>query len=180
MQHFDGLKLFTLDNCDTVDIIIGNDNAFLMCAMEERMEEGRDEPHAVFTLLDWMASGGRLPLYAGATKVLRVQTCVANDDLSQRKLDLEARDKKIAALKGQLKDLAVQDEALDLSRADVVAKGLVEPDFKLCDDHFEIPLPLKADVELLNNLALARDRAIALRKKALMQHDLCEFLVKTM
>ena len=180
LQHFDGVKLVTLDNCDTVDIIIGNDNAFLMCTKEERMGESRGEPHAIFTPLGWMASGGRSPLYVRATKVLRVQTCVANDDLSQCKLDLEARDREIAALKGQLRDLAVQNEALDLSRTDEIAKGLVEPNVKLCDDHFEIPLPLKADIELPNNLALARDRAIALRKKALKQHDLCEFLVETM
>ena len=96
------------------------------------------------------------------------------------KLDLEARDREIAALKGQLRDLAVQNEALDLSRTDEIAKGLVEPNVKLCDDHFEIPLPLKASIELPNILALARDRAIALRKKALKQHDLCEFLVVTM
>ena len=43
MHHFDGVKLFTLDNCNTVDIIIGNDNAFSMCAMEERMGESKDE-----------------------------------------------------------------------------------------------------------------------------------------
>ena len=91
--------------------------------------------------------------------------CVANDDLSQYKLDLEARDSGIAASKDQHRDLAVQNEALDLSRTDKIAKGLVEPNVKLCDDHFEIPLPLKADVELLNNLALARDRAAALRKR---------------
>ena len=58
----------------------------------------------------------------------------------------------------------MQDEALDLSRTDEIAKDFVEPNVKLCDDDFEIPLPLKADIELLNNLALARDRAIALRK----------------
>ena len=40
-------------------------------------------------------------------------------------------------------------------------------------------LPLKADVELPNNLALARDRAITLRKKVSKQHDLCKFLVET-
>ena len=108
-----------------------------------------------------------------------MQTCVANDDLSQCKLDLEARDREIAALKGQLRDLAVQNEALDLSRTDEIAKGLVEPNVKLCDDHFEIPLALKADIELPNNLALGRDRAIALRKKDLKQHDLCEFLMET-
>ena len=167
LQHFDGVKLVTLDNCDTVDIIIGNDNAFLMCTKEERMEESRDEPHAIFTPLGWMASGGRSSLYARATKVLGEQTCVANDDLSQCKLDLEARDREIAASKGQLRDLAVQNEALDLSRTDEIAKGLVEPNVKLCNDHFEIPLPLKADIELPNNLALARNRAIALRKKTL-------------
>ena len=59
----------------------------------------------------------------------------------------------------------MQNEALDLSGTDKIAKGLVEPNVKLCHYHFEIPLPLKADVELPNNLALARDRAIALRKK---------------
>ena len=130
--------------------------------------------------LGWMASGGRSPLYARATKVLRVQTCVINDHLSQCKLDLEARNREPASSKGQLRDLAVQNEALGLSRTDEIAKGLVEPNVKLCDDHFEIPLPLKADIELPNNLALARDRAIALRKKTLKQHDFCEFLVETM
>ena len=114
-----------------------------------------------------MAFGGRSLLYARVTKVLRVQTYVANDDLLQCKLDLEASDREIAALKGQLRDLVVQNEALDLSRTDEIDKGLVEPNVKLCDDHFEIPLPLKANVELPNNLALAGDRAIALRKMAL-------------
>ena len=114
-----------------------------------------------------MTSGGRSPLYVGATKVLRVKTSVANDDLLQYKLGLKARLREIAALKGQLRDLAVQNKALDLSRSDVIAKGLVEPNAKLCDDHFKISLPLKADVELPNNLALARDRPIVLRKKTL-------------
>ena len=127
-----------------------------------------------------MASGGKLPLYARDTKVLRVQARVANDNLWQCKLDLEAHDREIAALKGQLWGLAVQNKALDLSRNDEISKGLIEPNVKLCDDPFEIPLPLKADVEVPNNLALARDRDIALRKKAFKQHDLCEFLVETM
>ena len=61
----------------------------------------------------------------------------------------------------------MQDKALNLYRSDVIAKNLVEPNVKLSDSHFEIPLPLKTDVELPNNLALARDRAIALRKKGL-------------
>ena len=140
LQDFDCTKLFALDNCGIMDIVIGNDNAFLMCAMKERMKQSRDEPHAIFTLMDWMASGGRSPLYTRATKVLRVQTCVANDDLSQCELDLEARDREIAELKRQLRYLAVQNEALDLSRTGKIAKGLVEPNVKLCDYHFEIPL----------------------------------------
>ena len=161
MQHFDGVKLVTLDNCDTVDIIIGNDHAFLMCTMEQRMGESRGEPRAIITpWVGWLLEEDRPYMPA-----LRVQTCVANDDLSQCKFDLEARDREIAALKDQLRDLAVQNKALDLSRTDEIAKGLVEPNVKLCDDHFEISLPLKADTELPNSLALARDRAIALRKK---------------
>ena len=56
LQDFDCIKLFALDNCDIMDIVIGNDNAFLMCAMKERMKESRDEPHAIFTPMGWMAS----------------------------------------------------------------------------------------------------------------------------
>ena len=63
LQHFDGVKFFILDNCNTVDIIIGNDNAFLMSAMEERMGESRDESHAIFIPLGRMASEGRSPIY---------------------------------------------------------------------------------------------------------------------
>ena len=77
-----------------------------------------------------------------------MQTCVANDNLSPYKLDLEASDREIAKLKGQLRDLVMQDEALDLFRIDIIAKDLVEPNVKLCDDHFEIFLPFKADVEM--------------------------------
>ena len=79
----------------------------------------------------------------------RKSRCVANDDLSQCKLDLEVRDRKIVAVKGQLRDVAVQNEALDLSSTDVIAKGLVNPNVKLCDNHFEIPLPLIADVKII-------------------------------
>ena len=61
----------------------------------------------------------------------------------------------------------MQDKALNLYRSDVIAKNLVDPNVKLSDNHFEITLPLKTDVELPNNLALARDRAIVLRKKGL-------------
>ena len=42
-----------------------------------------------------------------------MQTCVANDNLLQYKLDLKARDREIAALKSQQRELTVQDEALD-------------------------------------------------------------------
>ena len=72
----------------------------------------------------------------------------------------------VLVLKGQqLRELTVLDETLDLSCTDVVAKDLVEPNVKLGDNHFEITLPLKANVELLNNLANAGDRATALKKR---------------
>ena len=86
--------------------------------------------------------------------------------------------REIAALKDQPRNLAVQNKALDLFRPDIIAKGLVEPNVKLCDNHFEFSLPLKTDVELPSNLELARDRATVLKIKALKQHDFREFLVE--
>ena len=70
LQHFDGVKLLTLDNCDTVDIIIGNNNTFSMCTMEERMGQSRGEPHAIFTpWVGWLLKEDR-PYMTGPLRFL--------------------------------------------------------------------------------------------------------------
>ena len=57
---------------------------------------------------------------------------------------------------------------------------MVEPRIKVKNDQYEIPVPVVEKATLPNNFELAHERLSALRKKALKQPDLKEFLVESM
>ena len=73
-SHFEDVELYELPDNDTVDLLIGNDNTFLMTVLEERVGVSRCEPHAVLTPLGWLACGGKSPLEKQNVKICRVQT----------------------------------------------------------------------------------------------------------
>ena len=50
-SHFEDVELYKLPDNDTLDLLIGNDNAFLMIVLEERVAVSRCEPHAILTPL---------------------------------------------------------------------------------------------------------------------------------
>ena len=53
-SHFEDIELYKLPDNDTLDLLIGNDNAdnaFLMIVLEERVAVSRCEPHAILTPL---------------------------------------------------------------------------------------------------------------------------------
>ena len=54
--------MVAVDGRDVADVIIGNDNAFLMTVIEEKRGESRDEPHAIYIFLGWLISGGKAVL----------------------------------------------------------------------------------------------------------------------
>ena len=83
-------------------------------------------------------------------------------------------------MKSTLRDLVVEDEAIQWSRNDVTANQLVEPNVKVKNTSFEIPVPLVENATLPNNITLARDRAKSLRRKALHDEDLSKFVVDSM
>ena len=92
----------------------------------------------------------------------------------------DRKDAEIAELRSVVKDLSVEDEILQWSRTDIIASQLVEPCIKVKDDRFEIPVFVIEKATLLNNFEVAHERLSALRKKALRQPDLKEFLVESM
>ena len=184
LKQFEDVNIFTIDDCMTVDVIIGNDNAFLMWAKEERIGESFDEPHAIHTPLGWLASGGVSLLSEGVAQSFRVQTagCVSSDsvDATRYATELEKRDREILTLKDTIKELSLDAETVVPSRNDVLACDLVKPNVRVKDNRFEIPVPLKSDISLPNNFVLASDRLADLRKKALKQPEVCEFLIDSM
>ena len=106
LKHFEDVDVFTIDGCDVVDVIIGNDNAFLMTVIEEKRGESRDEPHAIYTPLGWLASGGRAVLSSSVANSKRVCSAVMENDLPfSYSGELEKRDREILHLKDKLKSL---------------------------------------------------------------------------
>ena len=121
--HFEDVEL--PDN-DTVDLLIGNDNAFLMTVLEERVGVSRCEPRAVLTPLGWLACGGKSPLEEQNVKVCRVQTSF---DLSSEVLlnqEIVSRDEMISELEQALRDITLQDAKIESFRSDKEARKFVE------------------------------------------------------
>ena len=58
-KHFEDIEILGLDNCNAVDVLIGNDNAHLMYAQQERVDDSLTESHAILTSLGWLACSGR-------------------------------------------------------------------------------------------------------------------------
>ena len=166
-EHFNDIEIVCLDNCHSVDVLLGNDNAHLMYAKQERMGKSQTDPHALLSPLGWLAFGRKTSLSELPVKVLR-----ANVEDKQRKTlslqqAIDRKDAEIAELHSVVKDLSVEDEILQWSCTDTIASQLVEPCIKVKDDWFEIPVPVVEKATLPNNFELAHERLSALRKKAL-------------
>ena len=50
-EHFNDIDIVCLDNCHSVDVLLGNDNAHLMYAKQERMGKSQTDPHALHSPL---------------------------------------------------------------------------------------------------------------------------------
>ena len=171
--------MYELPDNDTVDLPIGNDNAFLMTVLEERVGVSRCEPHAVLTPLGWLACGGKSPLENQNVKVCRVQT---SSDLSSEVLlnrEIVSCDKRISALEQALRDVTLQDAKIESSQSDKETRKFVEAHVVVKDSRFEIPVPLKTGVVAIrDNMAVAKNRLENFKKKALKDTDLREFLTE--
>ena len=49
-KHFEDIEILGLDNCNAVDVLIGNDNAHLMYAKQERVGDSLTESHEILFL----------------------------------------------------------------------------------------------------------------------------------
>ena len=87
----------------------------------------------------------------------------------------------LSDLKEVLRRQELKDEIIQPSKSEELARELVEPNVKLVDGRYEIPVPLKSDIvnNLTNNFHSAVDRTAPLRKKALKDSGLKPILADT-
>ena len=154
-SQFDNVDMKKLPHRPNVDILLGLDNSNLMRVLEERIgEEG--EPHAIETPIGWVASGGKF----------------SEDPVSYRSRRIAVqrgetnKDQKILELQQTVRDLSLLNEEIQPSINDKKAEEIVKDSIKEVDGHYEIPVPLKNNVNKLpNNFDLAAKRAEGLRQK---------------
>ena len=130
--------------------------------MDEREGSNPEEPNFVLTRLRPIASGGR----AGENQFMTRRALVAD---KQATCECERLRVEVSDLKEVLCRQELENEIIQPSKSEELARELVECNVKLVDGRFEIPVPLKSDIvnSLTNNFHSAIDRIATLRKKAL-------------
>lgn len=132
-----------------VDVLIGQDNAEALLPLEVRKGE-RGEPFAVKTLLGWSVNGPGRVLDSFPT------SSVSNF------VSVETLDRKVDAL-WDIENERILNEKCPMSSNDRKVLSLWDGNCKMVDGHFELPIPWKPDVELPNNVAMARSRLKSLQ-----------------
>ena len=69
---FQDIDLLHLPDNESVDLLIGNDNALLITVLEEREGTNNRKPHAVLSKIGWYSCGGVSPLENALIKICRV------------------------------------------------------------------------------------------------------------
>ena len=89
---------------------------------------------------------------------------------------------EIVSHKEEVREYELQDEVLQASRTDELARSLVEPNIKVVNGRYEMPVPLKLDMiaKLPDNYENALKRTLALKTKAMRNPDLYNVLSDTL
>ena len=160
-KHFLGVNIPTILDRNKTDILIGQSDKELLVVLDEREGSNPEEPNFVLTRLRPIASGGT----AGENQFMTRRALVAD---KQATCECERLRVEVSNLKEVLRRQELEDEIIQPSKSEELARKLVEPNVKLVDGRYEIRVPLKSDIvnNLTNNFHSAVDRTATLRKKS--------------
>ena len=177
LDHFKGVEIPVITERKSVDILIGQTDKLLLTVLEERESINPDDPNYVLTRLGPIASGGLIGVGSKPCQTLKVQTtseCCDECECDQLK-------QEISELKDSLRNYQMDDEVIQPSVNDDIARQLVESNVRVKNGRYEIPVPLKTNMlkSLPNNYSNALNRTKSLRQKALKNDELKRMLVDT-
>ena len=174
LKHFLDVNIPTIPDRNKIDILIGQSDKELLVVLDEREGSNPVEPSFVLTRLGPIASGGR-----GAENQFMTRRALVADN--QATCECERLRVEVLDLKEVLRWQELEDEIIQPSKSEELARELVEPNVKLVDGRYEILVPLKSDIvnNLTNNFHSAVDRTTTLRKKALKDAGLKRILADT-
>ena len=178
-EHFSGVEFHVVPGCRRIDILIGQSDKTLLTVLDECEGTDPEEPNYVLTRLGPVASGGRIlaTAHQNSLSSLRVQTTNPGNSVCE----CSELKKEIVALKETVRQYELDDEVVMPSVSDEMAKELVEPNIKVVDGRYEMPVPLKPDIieQLPENYQNALKRSMSMRNSALHNSKLREVLTDT-
>ena len=144
--------------------MIGQTNKKLLTVSEERESLDGRKPNYVLTRLEPIASDGYVEMRSDSHQILTAGVDV-DCDSSER----EQPRQEITELKMALQQVELEDEKTQPSWSEELACSLMEPNVKVKDVRYEIPVLLRPDIvkKIPNNFSNALERTKSLRRKAL-------------
>ena len=135
--------------------MIGQTNKELITVLEEREGVNASEPNYVLNRLGSIASGGRVGVRSDSHQVLKARVNVDCDTNECEQLRQE-----ITELKAALRQVELENEETQPSKSEELACSLVEPNVKVKDGRYEIPVPLRSDIvkKIPNNFSNALEQ----------------------
>ena len=179
LEHFSGVELHVVPGRRQIDILTGLSDKTLLTVLDGCEGTDPEEPNYVLIRLGPVASGGRILATAHQNSLfsLRVQTTNPGNPVCE----CSELKKEIVALKETVRQCELDDEIVMPSVSDEIAKELVEPNIKVVDGRYEMPVPLKPDIieQLPENYQNALKRTMSMRNSALHNSKLREVLTDT-
>ena len=139
LLHFHGVDIPEAPDRERVDVLIGQSDKSLLTVLEEREGAHPEEPNYVLTRLGSVASGGTIPVELGSFSSFRVSV----EALPSAACDCHELKQKVIALKEAFREYELEDETIQPSKTDELAKSLEEPHINVVDGRYEMPVPLK-------------------------------------
>ena len=177
LLHFHGVDIPEAPDRERVDVLIGQSDKSLLTVLEEREGAHPEEPNYFLTRLGPVASGGIIPVELGSFSSFRVSV----EALPSAACDCNELKQKVVALKEAVREYELEDETIQPSKTDELAKSLVEPHIKVVDGRYEMPVPINNEVlqMLPDNYNSALKRTLSLRRNVLRNPTLKKMLLNT-
>ena len=177
LNHFKGVGIPVISHPKSIDILIGKTDKLLLIVLKEREGLLRDEPNLVITRVGPIASGGRANLGSNLPPNQKVKLRQDSDSCNTCK----HLKQEIATLKESVRNFEREDELIQPSKHDKIARGMVEANVKVINGRCKIPVPFKSDVlkTLSNNYTSALKRTQSLRRNAQKSAKLKGMLFET-
>ena len=127
LNHFKGVEIPEISYRKSIDILIRQTDILLLTVLKEREGLLRDEPNLVITRLGPIASGGCANLGSNLPQNQKVKlredsdSCETCNNLKQ----------EIAILKESVRNFEREDELIQPSKHDEIARGMVEANVKV-------------------------------------------------